>query len=86
MILQGLEYIAAAKLSVHCASFKVCCIQNKMIVVDQAVVPRRTRAIVTEIIARHFLVAGKPARIIINALARTIRASRLLLATCRNTV
>src|SRR5207244_9569817 len=51
-------------------------VEREHVAVDALVVPRRTRAVVTEVVARHLLVAGKPPRVIVDSLPGAARRLR----------
>src|SRR6185437_13458744 len=61
-------------------------VNAKVVVVQQRIVPRRTRAVVTHVIARHVRVGREPAGVIVAALARTRGSFRIALAVRRDAV
>src|SRR5690606_19542409 len=56
------------------------------VTVHALVVERRVRAVITQVLAGHFRVAGEPAGVVIQALPRTGRPGRLCPATSHETI
>ena len=75
--LNGLEDFGARKSTFERATADVERVEREYIVMHQIVIPRRAGAIVTEIVAGHFRIAGEPAGEVIDPLPG---AARLLSA------
>ena len=60
--------------------------ERELVVVDEAVVPRRARAVIAGVVAAHVRVAFEPAGVVVEALPSAVRPAGDVLAVRHNTI
>jgi hypothetical protein len=82
----GFAEIRSAEFSVDAYRLNVKGIHSEYVVVDQAVVPRGARTVISVVLPFHVGVAGKPTGVVVEALAASVGTGCRVLATGDDTV